>query len=486
MLYELTAGRPPFIGESPVAVVAQHINAAPAAPSLYNPELPAALDTLVLRLLAKTPAERPPTAAGVRQALAEIATARSARTDPHGVTATVDLPERIDPPTGRPVTPRRPALRRRGALWLLLATLVAIEAAYWLSRVPENGAGKAVSVPAPGGPLVVGVMDFEAHGPSPDTAWLSRRTRDSLNTILSRFGELRVYAKEKIDFMREKRGLREIEVAQELGITKMVSGTVSMVDDRVTLEVRVVDIPSGFLDASIPGERRKEELIDLQNDVAVELLRALQIPLDSERLKRTFAHRTNETSDRYDLLYDTLGGFAEEPAGEPSPAAPPSPPAVPPLSLFVWTASAHAAEWQPDAPDAPLAGGGEALVARAEEADPAAESAPDQASIRDLLERYRTALEAESIDDLAGLHVQMTDVQRQALGRYFQSADALRVRIFGIDVVVEGDEALATFTREDVFTDTRSGREVHLEVRVSSLLAREDGVWKIRGLKRPS
>jgi TolB-like protein len=364
------------------------------------------------------------------------------------------------PPTGRPATPRRPALRRRGALWLLLATLVAIEAAYWLSRVPENGAGKAVSAPAPGGPLVVGVMDFEAHGPSPDTAWLSRRTRDSLNTILSRFGELRVYAKEKIDFMREKRGLREIEVAQELGITKMVSGTVSMVDDTVTLEVRVVDIPSGFLDASIPGERRKDELIDLQNDVAVELLRALQIPLDSERLKRTFAHRTNETSDRYDLLYDTLGGFAEEPAGEPAPAAPPSPPAVPPLSHLFAIASAHAAEGEP--------------------------AAPDQESIRELLERYRTALEAESIADLAGLHVQMTDAQRQALGRYFQSADALRVRIFGIDVVVEGDEALATFTREDVFTDTRSGREVHLEVRVSSLLAREDGVWKIRGLKRPS
>ena len=80
----------------------------------------------------------------------------------------------------------------------------------------------------------------------------------------------------------------------------------------------------------------------------------------------------------------------------------------------------------------------------------------------------------------------MTDAQRQALGRYFESADALKVRLSGIDVVVEGDEALATFTREDVFTDARSGREVHLEVRVSSLLAKEDGVWKIRGLKRPS
>jgi hypothetical protein len=234
-----------------------------------------------------------------------------------------------------------------------------------------------------------------------------------------------------------------------------------MVGNTVVLEVRVVDVASGFLEASIPGERRREELIDLQNDVAVELLRALHIPLDAERLKRTFAHRTNEMLDRYDLLYDTFGGFADEP--EPSPPPPSPPPAAPPLSRFPWPASAHAAA-----------------------DDPAAASAPEEASIRDLLERYRTALEAESIDELAELHVQMTDVQRQALARYFESADALRVRIFGIDVVVEGDEALATFTREDVFTDTRSGRAVHLEVRVSSLLAREDGVWKIRGLKRPS
>ena len=44
----------------------------------------------------------------------------------------------------------------------------------------------------------------------------------------------------------------------------------------------------------------------------------------------------------------------------------------------------------------------------------------------------------------------------------------------------------ATFTRDDVFKDVRSGREMHLEVRMSSVLAKQAGSWKIRALKKPS
>ena len=46
--------------------------------------------------------------------------------------------------------------------------------------------------------------------------------------------------------------------------------------------------------------------------------------------------------------------------------------------------------------------------------------------------------------------------------------------------------ALATFTRSDDFVDAQSGVPVHLEVRVSNVLARQGGDWKIRGLKKPS
>jgi len=84
------------------------------------------------------------------------------------------------------------------------------------------------------------------------------------------------------------------------------------------------------------------------------------------------------------------------------------------------------------------------------------------------------------------LQVGMSDAQRASLQRYFDIAPDLHVRILDVDVAVEGDEALATFTREDSFTDRRSGRHMRLEVRISGILAKQDGEWKIRGLRDPS
>jgi len=75
MLYELVAGRPPFVGDDAVAVVSQHLNTAPVAPSWHNPEVPKALEALILRLLAKAAEDRPSSAGEVREALEAVAKA---------------------------------------------------------------------------------------------------------------------------------------------------------------------------------------------------------------------------------------------------------------------------------------------------------------------------------------------------------------------------------------------------------------------------
>src|SRR5712691_5378268 len=69
MLYELVSGRPPFIGDDPVAIIGQHLNTPPVAPSWHNPDCPPGLEALILRLLEKDPAKRPASAAEVRVAL---------------------------------------------------------------------------------------------------------------------------------------------------------------------------------------------------------------------------------------------------------------------------------------------------------------------------------------------------------------------------------------------------------------------------------
>ncbi|WP_327678983.1 protein kinase domain-containing protein [Kitasatospora sp. NBC_00458] len=58
MLYELLTLRPPFTGDTPLSVVYQHVQDMPVPPSQANPRVPAALDPLVLRSLAKNPDDR--------------------------------------------------------------------------------------------------------------------------------------------------------------------------------------------------------------------------------------------------------------------------------------------------------------------------------------------------------------------------------------------------------------------------------------------
>ena len=58
LLYELLTGRPPFTGDSPVALAYQHVKADPVPPSRVNPEVPAWADGIVLKALQKDPARR--------------------------------------------------------------------------------------------------------------------------------------------------------------------------------------------------------------------------------------------------------------------------------------------------------------------------------------------------------------------------------------------------------------------------------------------
>ncbi len=58
VLYELATGKAPFVGETPTSIMYQHVHQAPRPPREANPALPAELETLILRLMAKDPSSR--------------------------------------------------------------------------------------------------------------------------------------------------------------------------------------------------------------------------------------------------------------------------------------------------------------------------------------------------------------------------------------------------------------------------------------------
>jgi eukaryotic-like serine/threonine-protein kinase len=63
LMYELLTGRPPFTGDSPVAIAYQHVRENPIPPSRLNPDIPPWGDAIVLKAMAKSPNDRYQTAA---------------------------------------------------------------------------------------------------------------------------------------------------------------------------------------------------------------------------------------------------------------------------------------------------------------------------------------------------------------------------------------------------------------------------------------
>ena len=133
LLYELLTGRPPFVGESPVAVAYQHVREQAAPPSTYDEELTPEIDAIVMKALEKNLADRYPSAAAMKDDI-----------DRHLAGRPVHAPAFAGPAPGAPVAEpptsllgstsaaaagareaERPSRSRRRGLIVLLVLLLA-------------------------------------------------------------------------------------------------------------------------------------------------------------------------------------------------------------------------------------------------------------------------------------------------------------------------------------------------------------------------
>ncbi|HET9624350.1 MAG TPA: serine/threonine-protein kinase [Kofleriaceae bacterium] len=72
LLFHMLTGRPPFLGEASGDLIVAHLDDTPPAPSSFVPDLPPAVDALVLRCLAKAPADRFPSMSELAHAIGEL------------------------------------------------------------------------------------------------------------------------------------------------------------------------------------------------------------------------------------------------------------------------------------------------------------------------------------------------------------------------------------------------------------------------------
>jgi TolB-like protein len=331
--------------------------------------------------------------------------------------------------------PQGPPIKRRTVLSGLAgaAALGAVGAAVALSirRTRPQGDPR---------PIALGVLRFRAPGVTEPDLWIRDAVRDALNTQLAELAGVRMYSREFLDFLMTRQGLSEVEAATKLGIEKVLAGVVTVVGDAVHVDTQIVDIGSGVIEGSFTRDGRRDDVLGLENEVVFGVVQKLGLHLTADDEGRLAARRATDV----EALRRLMGIEGGKPALGPPPATRERP--MPDGSSWIGPGSAWAAD-------------------------------PAERDIVAFLERYRVATESGDIEALSTMYAVFTDAQRAALASYYAGVRDLRVSIDNVVVAVVGGEAVVSYSRTDDFVDVRTGRAMHVALRVTKTLGQKDGAW---------
>jgi serine/threonine protein kinase/tetratricopeptide (TPR) repeat protein len=286
LLYELLDGRAPFPGRTDLEIMQSILHTAPRP---LSDELPEALRSIVDKSLEKDPAERYQTMRDLVVDLKRVLR-KSAESTPAARSA--------------------PAKRHRSRSWMIgaglfVAVVIATASTAWL-RGANPPAVEAAAVPIPGpaaAPTVapnprIAILPFENLSPDPDNAFFTDALHEEiLTTLAGGAPELEVVSRTTMMLYRGA-SKSVTEIATELGVTHMLSGSVRREGDAVRFSFQLVDASTDRVLLTESYNRTLYSALTLQAEVADQVARRLSARLLS--VARPGAQPTTDTA-AYDL-----------------------------------------------------------------------------------------------------------------------------------------------------------------------------------------
>jgi TolB-like protein len=246
VLYEMVGGRLPFAGESATGVLDQLLHHDPAPLTGATAGVPARLDEIVRRAMAKSPEARYPSAGALRADLEAL------RRD-------------LAPASGA-----RPA---GSSGWGSAADL------HGVTPAGRGGAASGRSV---------AVMTFANITGEPADEWIGLGVAETVSSDLTAVRGLSVIGRTQVfEAIREiGRGATlapderlAITVGRQVGAGWVVVGGYQRLGPMLRITAQVVDVPTGTLVRTVKVDGRVEQIFELQDRIVLELGRGLDLPL---------------------------------------------------------------------------------------------------------------------------------------------------------------------------------------------------------------
>jgi serine/threonine-protein kinase len=276
VLYQLLTGQPPFAGGTTYETIKLLLDTEPRPPRLLNPKVDRDLSTICLKCLEKGRTRRYPSAL----ALAE------------------DLEHWLK---HEPIQARRIGAFTRGKKWvrrnpssaMLAGSLVALAAAVgwnvWKSEL--------ISRPIPKG---IAVLPFANLSQEPDSAYLAEGIKDEILTNLASVRDLKVISRTSTaKYQSKPHNLKT--VAQELGVSTILEGTVQKAGGKVRVNVQLIDARADTHLWAKSYDRDLKDVLGVESELSREIAEALQANLSPSESHGLAAVRTHD-AEAYDLF----------------------------------------------------------------------------------------------------------------------------------------------------------------------------------------
>ena len=330
ILYEVLTGTVPFRAETPVAMVMKHLNSPPPSPRTFDPEIPEAVEAVVLKVLSKDPDQRYRSAGDFSDALRQAASAspsavfdgaqalrQAGESEPSSDNRydSSDLAKAALPRDGLETSTGRSAPKLRTALITALVVLTgpALATVWWIfseSGVDEAPASTAPTMQDPDATLApssdsavsglapepvtpvsawkpegksIAVLPFENVGEAEENRAFAVGLHYEVLARIARIGALRVIARTTVvDYAQSGKSLREF--TDELQVTTVLEGGVQRSGDRVRINVHLWDAGKEqvFWTETYDRELTIENILDIQSDIAERIAENLEVTLTPE------------------------------------------------------------------------------------------------------------------------------------------------------------------------------------------------------------